>query len=130
MMFDVTKGIELIRLHSRSQKGVVVLVLTVEKLLTHWCITRNQWVLQLCFHTDDHFSEIEKAAPFLNKEQAALLAMEEVLFLPFNIERAAEYAYNMVIGDDGPTELNKYDGPCRIYAVLWNPQGECVNENT
>lgn len=107
-----------------------MLLLTVEKLLTHYCLTRQQWILQLSYCSVDEPKEIIKAAPFLRLHEASQLALRETIFFPFNMECAARHAYDTVVGDDGPTKLNKYDGPCKILATLWNSRGEVVNENT
>jgi len=39
-------------------------------------------------------------------------------------------AYYRTVGDDGPTKLNDYNGPCRIYALTCDPFGQLLNENT
>jgi hypothetical protein len=111
-------------------ENTTVLTLTIEKLITHWCVTRNQWVLQLSCPTVDNNIEVRKAAPCLKGSDAEELILRDTIFLPFNMERTARYAYDGIVGDDGPTDTNKYYGPCKILANLWNPKGECVNENT
>jgi hypothetical protein len=48
----------------------------------------------------------------------------------FDTQEEMEEAYERTAGDDGPTELNPYDGPCRIYALTIGADGEMQNENT
>jgi hypothetical protein len=38
--------------------------------------------------------------------------------------------YDKTVGDDGPTELNNYGGPARVYALTCNLYGQLENENT
>lgn len=48
----------------------------------------------------------------------------------FDTKEEMERAYNQVVGDDGPTELNPYDGPARVYAGTVDNHGRGLTENT
>ena len=44
-------------------------------------------------------------------------------------ERVMEFNYDQIVGDDGPTRLNDYDGPIHVYAITFGPDGS-LTENT
>jgi hypothetical protein len=39
-------------------------------------------------------------------------------------------AFWSVVGDDGPTKTNPYNGPVRVFACTYDPDGITMNENT
>ncbi len=40
-----------------------------------------------------------------------------------------KFNYNQIVGDDGPTKLNDYDGPLRVYAITFGPDGS-IKDNS
>ena len=71
-----------------------------------------------------------RAAPYLSlKEHGQLIADGEGILI-FEDNAEMEHYYKMTIGDDGPTELNPYNGIYRVYALICNADGEFVGENT
>lgn len=38
--------------------------------------------------------------------------------------------FQRTVGDDGPTPLNTYDGPVRVYACACSPSGQLLGCNT
>jgi hypothetical protein len=48
----------------------------------------------------------------------------------FDTEEELLYAYNRTVGDDGPTKLNPYNGPARVYARTCDQDGNLITENT
>lgn len=78
---------------------------------------------------------IFKAAPYLkdlfkvNDKALQIFADGYGLFL-FEDEHEMINAYTRTVGDDGPTELNDYDGSTRIYAITCDPNGNLMDENT
>lgn len=71
-----------------------------------------------------------KPAPFICHIRHAQTLVDGVAFLFFDTEEELKEYYNQVVGDDGPTEANPYDGPCRVYALTCGPDGQLLNENT
>ena len=57
----------------------------------------------------------------------------ELLFMGGNVvcdsREECERLFEGVVGDDGPTELNPYDGPYKAFAVTYDPDGQGWNEN-
>jgi hypothetical protein len=49
--------------------------------------------------------------------------------LIFDNEKEMEDHFDMTVGDDGPTYLNSYGGPYRVYACTFDKDGP-INENT
>lgn len=78
---------------------------------------------------EDLFTELQKAAPYLTMEHAQAM-IESQAFLLFDTREEMERHYDLTVGDDGPTELNSYSGPLRVYALTCNPEGQLENENT
>lgn len=96
-------------------------------LVSTVCRLTSRWALHLSVSTDDPYTEIVKAAPMLTFCEHTLDG-GVVLFFTDKIE--AWRNFNLVVGDDGPTPTNPYDGPARVYALLVGPDGFAVTENT
>ena len=97
------------------------------------CKQCGQWGVLLVVSNDagNDPSEVAKAAPCLTEDQVlALMLAPEPLFLFYGSENEARAAYGLVVGDDGPTGSNSYNGVARVYAELCNPQGRILTENT
>ncbi len=83
------------------------------------------------------FDELAKAAPYLRAFEDGLehgdvmgqTIADELGVMIFDTAEEMDQHYNQTVGDDGPTELNKYDGPVRVYALTCGPEG-LRNENT
>lgn len=90
-------------------------------------------VLVLGFPSDIlNFDEIKKAAPYLNQSDHNTMQgiLDGQLFIVCNSYKEMETLYDLTVGDDGPTAVNKYNGKCRIYALTISSTGEFLNENT
>lgn len=74
------------------------------------------------------WEEIIKAAPYL-KDDVRMFS-DGIVILTFDDEKEMDHYYKMTVGDDGPTELNNYDGEARVYALTCSANGELMNENT
>lgn len=111
------------------------------------CKLEKKWGLYIscCFDLDSDYvfsEEITRAVKFLKiypmgsweeqyKPNSAFQVMlsEGGLFL-FDTQKEMEEHYDMVVGDNGPTKSNPYDGPLRVYALTISNEGECLTENT
>lgn len=103
-------------------------VLTWTKAVDELAKALNKWVLYLS-HSSGELPDIEKAAPIgLSKTQLIDLYIDRI-WVVFDNERDARTAFGKVVGDDGPTKTNTYDGPGRVYAYLSGPDGG-ITENT
>ena len=108
---------------------------TVTEALEDLCKRTKQWCLYLSwciigeeeegYQHPDPFNEMKKAAPFLELDDLA--CDKAVIFC--DTEKEVYKLFEQVIGDDGPTELNSYNGPARIYALVIGPEG-MMTENT
>lgn len=74
--------------------------------------------------------EVQKAAPYVDIDQALRLVLGEGAILLFDSEDECHAAYDATVGDDGPTKHNQYHGPARVYACTCSPDGELRSENT
>jgi hypothetical protein len=80
---------------------------------------------------DNEITEILKAAPYLETEDNGYQVIADGFgILVFESEKTMERYYKLTVGDDGPTELNEYKGPARVYALTCNAKGELLHENT
>ena len=48
----------------------------------------------------------------------------------FDTEEEMNNCYYDMVGDDGPTKRNSYDGKFRVYALTCSNTGQLMNENT
>lgn len=105
-------------------------------ILSEICKARKQWGLYLSDQTrleysdPTHITELHKSVPFLSREQVCDLYGCGEAFLFFHTEEECRIAYEQVVGDDGPTDRNPYNGSGRAYALTCDPTGRTRNENT
>ena len=86
-------------------------------------------ILYISFHEND-FAELLKAAPYLNLDDDCQAISDGMAFIVCEDAEELNRLYNSTVGDDGPTELNPYDGPASVYALTIGPDGQTWNENT
>jgi len=98
------------------------------------CKEEKKWCLYLSWYLEeDSFGnvtknpiiEIQKAVPFLDEED---ISCDKNVILCDSEEEVYEL-FNQVVGDNGPTEFNLYDGPAKVYALVFGPDG-METENT
>lgn len=99
------------------------------KYLERQCCLHEHWGVYVSWNPDDGFEEVYRACPILavvnpdNFEHGhgAILAPTE---------GEVRALFGLVVGDDGPTRLNPYKGPAKVYALMVNNHGKAVTENT
>ena len=111
-------------------------VFIYESYLPHYieryCKTEKKHCLYLSLQSDSDFDDIDelrKAAPYLTKGDCADLILQGWLVVECESLAAMNKLFEQTIGDDGPTDLNKYNGKHRIYALTIGPKGS-ITENT
>lgn len=110
-------------------------ILTIRQAMQVLAKATGKYCMYISIYVHDiplelQFDEMTKAAPYLNFDEHTQILCEETGILMFDTREEMDKYYKMTIGDDGPTELNKYDGLCRIYALTCDNQGNFENENT
>jgi len=85
-------------------------------------------------------NHVDSAVPFLAgdvsgkpgsyRESFYDFCLGDPAFCVFESELEARVAYESVVGDEGPTKTNDYNGPVSVYAALVSPTEGCVTENT
>lgn len=78
----------------------------------------------------DWLDHLHRAAPVLSRPECAQVAVDGEGFLLFETETEMLAVFGSIVGDDGPTQANAYNGPCRVYALTADPDGRLRNENT
>ncbi len=95
------------------------------------CKSTCKWGMYISFFVPEHEEdEAELAAPYLNLEKHMQIIIDGNGYLLFDTKEEMEEKFWMTVGDDGPTETNKYDGGTRVYALTCGPDGQLLNENT
>ena len=104
------------------------------------CQTTKRWglfisysainVTNSLFEDFDLAPEVIKAAPYLDTYEALMLIYDKNKFLTFDTRKERDEAFDLTVGDEGPTKRNKYDGIVKIYALTCDPDGTFGNENT
>ncbi|MGH7974897.1 MAG: hypothetical protein ACREBR_05180 [bacterium] len=88
-------------------------------------------VLFLSLHNEGvEYNEIIKAAPYLDIESAMQSLGDGYAIIVCETDKERDTLYNLTVGDDGPTKVNKYKGPARVYALTIDRRGQTLNENT
>ena len=88
-----------------------------------------KYCMYISWEGDEKMNEVIKAAPYLEEEDIILCTSSNAV-LAFDTEAEMDRHYDMTVGDDGPTELNKYNGPVRVNALTCSNEGELWTENT
>lgn len=74
----------------------------------------NKFVLYVSWNIeDDDCEEIQKAAPYLKREN---ILSNYYTYILCNSSDELNELFNMTVGDDGPTKLNSYAGKARVFA--------------
>jgi hypothetical protein len=82
------------------------------------------------FNDDANYFDVLKAAPYLSIERDTQAIYDGYAVILCDSVEEQERLYNQTVGDDGPTKLNKYNGPARVYALTIDRTGQTLNENT
>lgn len=96
------------------------------------CELTGKWGLYVAITgpVEEELSQVVFAAPYLTWSSHAQIIVDGGGILLFDTEEEMQRHFEMTVGDDGPTELNKYDGPTRVYALGCAPDGKLQSENT
>lgn len=103
--------------------------LTTKKMVQYCCQLSGKWAVYLSM-PDYPCRQLIKAANFLSLKDDYQAMHDGEMIVMCDSERECEEVFSRVVGRDGPTVLNKYNGECRIYALTCNPDGQFMNENT
>ena len=99
-------------------------------IFTELCRLNGKWGLYISFLDDDDLDEVIKAAPYLDYFEHGQILLEGSAIILCDTEEEMMNLYHQTVGDDGPTELNPYEGPVTVYALTCNPEGTLLTENT
>jgi hypothetical protein len=101
-------------------------------ILSTLCKLKNRWGMYVGFGWEnlEDMNEVEKAAPYLKGDSMFQVRMNGYGYLFFNTQEELDNHYKQTVGDDGPTDINSYNGPARVYALTCDPAGELMSENT
>ena len=119
--------------------------MTTADLMVAYCRVTGKYAMLISMpdlgdvecHGGTVFDELSKAAPYLRAFEdgtehgsvTGQIIADELGVLIFDTAEEMDQHYDQTIGDDGPTETNKYDGPVGVYALTCGPEG-LRNENT
>ena len=130
-MNDMAKIIDIKLQQSLSQTEIMQML----------CKTSNKFGLVVSFDSDEmvknisdgkwEYDELARATNDRVKIGDNIdIIIDGVAYFLFNTEADAYDAYNDIVGDDGPTNRNSYDGDMRVYALTISNEGELWSENT
>lgn len=100
------------------------------KAACHLAGALQKWVLYISFDPGYMPEEILKAAPYLNSDEHLQILMDGVAIIICESAEECNLLYQQTVGDDGPTKTNTYNGPCHVYALTIDSDGQARNENT
>jgi len=87
------------------------------------------WALHLSTSDNLDLNAPQSPVPFLRSDERLQLQLNGWLLLLLPTEESAKRLFDQVVGDDGPSQANSYEGPHRVYAYLAGPNGG-ITENT
>lgn len=97
-------------------------------MLSEMCKLRKQYGMYLSWDPNLDVEELHGACPILSKDILALYDSYAYMF--FDTEKEMQDNFNRVVGEDGPTALNAYDGEATVYAMTCDNKGELMTVNT
>lgn len=130
-----------------TNRGKRMHILSRTKVFEELCRSTGKWGMYIHFCDDDDDDSLWvdglfKAAPYLDtskcseeSEYERICNCEQIcsdgwgIFL-FDTEEEMDHYYQLTVGDDGPTKLNNYNGPFRVFALTCDPTGQLLTENT
>lgn len=103
--------------------------------IVNLCKKTGKWGMYISLgHKPEQFPDsVEEyigAAPYLKNPENKTVLINGFGFFLFDHKDDLEYAFDVTIGDRGPTMWNDYQGPAVIYAVTCGPNGVEIDENT
>lgn len=103
---------------------------TFADVLESLCRDQNAWGLYLSA-VSTNVEDLNGATGFtLDVHVLIELMGHGSVYVTFPTEEEMRRVFGSVVGDDGPTATNPYDGPCRVYALCCSPEGKTLSENT
>lgn len=105
-------------------------VLSGSSVLEVLCKSGGKWGIYLSYGGNNDFTEVIKAAPILGKPENIQALVDGECYILTKTEEECNIIFDSVVGDDGPTKLNPYNGPARVYALTCSSDGQLRNENT
>ena len=106
--------------------------------MTSWFTTADEVLSALCrlskkngmywsvSNCEDNPEEVQKAAPYLDLVDI----INGYGYILFDTESEMCYFYSQTVGDEGPTKINNYNGPAKVYTMTCGPDGKLLTENT
>ena len=107
--------------------------LTKSKVFQELCKFKKKWGLYISFDwelDENNMEELCKAAPYLNVDEDIQLLSDGIGFILCDSEKEMLNLFEQTVGDEGPTKLNRYFGPAKIFAITCSPKGELLDVNT
>lgn len=92
------------------------------------CAHSGKWGLYISF--DSNHPEVCEAAPYLRDSRFFVTRFDGQGYVLSENENALRELYNQTAGDSRRSSGNSYRGSARVYAMLCDPTGKIVTENT
>lgn len=105
-------------------------ILSETEVFKTLCKLSNKWGMYIGFIEQENIAEVTEAAPYLDFDKHSEIFTDGRGWILFNSEEEMLNCYENTVGDDGPTELNPYNGKVSVYALTCSPEGQLMNENT
>jgi hypothetical protein len=99
------------------------------------CKKTGKWGMYVCLghkpgEFPDNIDEYIGAAPYLKYPANETVLVNGFGYFLFDHRDDLDYAFDVTVGDNGPTMWNDYDGPASVYALTCGPDGVELDENT
>jgi hypothetical protein len=123
-----------------TYEGKMLLITNPDFMQSHLAKALKKWVLYVgpVYHAEGFeqyeerydFQEARKALGNLDKQENLGTICIDGATVICDSEEECDRLYNNIVGDDGPTKTNSYNGPYKAYALTFDPSGRAMNENT
>lgn len=97
-------------------------------ILSMLCAHSGKWGLYISF--DPSQPQLCEAAPYLHSTQFYVARFDGQGYILSEDKEALLGLYNQTVGDSRGAPGNAYRGSARVYAMLCDPNGKIVTENT
>ena len=100
------------------------------------CDKLDKWGLYISFGWDDEdqgfeFFDgvVEATGGLLDRKDTHNALFNGYAYFLYDTWEDSYHAFKKVVGKDGPTDINPYDGPVKVFAMTVSNDGEIQTEN-
>lgn len=97
------------------------------EIIEEYAKLTNKYCMYISFNPFTLNSEIQNAAPYISDADSILSRGSGILL--FDTEQEMNNYYDLTVGQNGPTNINKYNGGASVSATTFSNEGTLLKTN-